>query len=389
MTEPDPEFKNHGEKLKVLMLVTEDWYFQSHRADLANTLMGTGFDIFVGANINNLEAVTHNRSVRITHIPFRRGAGSMLHDIRTSLSVVNLIRRSKPDIVHSVAIKPIIISLVSIFLFPRIKFVNAFSGMGYIFTSDSARSGAYFRLVRFLLRLIAKRRNCWALVQNTDDAEFLTSNKFSFPDRSRLIAGSGIKLRPEAANNVGDNARRPLNIVLPARMLRDKGVEEFVEAAKHLASNNSCVFVLVGGVDPENPASLTESELKEFAARPNVQWWGKQKDMDAVYRQADIVCLPSYREGLPKALLEAATYGIPLVSTDVPGCREICVQGVSGLLVAPKDPTALACALANLVDDSALREQYGRGALRLVQEKFSLDKIVAQTSAFYHELAGC
>ena len=206
----------------------------------------------------------------------------------------------------------------------------------------------------------------------------------SLPARLRLIRGAGVNIQtfyPKVP------PFGPVVIVLVARMLWDKGVGEFVEAAHYLTKEGvNARFVLVGDPDPANPASIPEATLRNWQGQHGVEWWGRREDMPAVLQGAHIACLPSYREGLPKSLLEAAACGLPIVTTDAPGCREVVRDGVNGLLVPVRDSAALATALGKLIGDPALRRRMGEQSRLLAESEFGQEAIIAQTLAVYREV---
>ena len=239
--------------------------------------------------------------------------------------------------------------------------------------------------MRRLLKLALSGPNSRLIVQNPTDLETFARENVVRRVNIRLIRGSGV-----------DPARYPLCdakgsgvpiVVLPARMLRDKGVVEFVTAARQLRAEGACArFVLCGEPDPLNPSSLSTSEIEAFTREGSVEYWGWQDDMHPVWRQAQIVCLPSYREGLPKALLEAAASGLPVVATDVPGCSEIARPGVNGWVVPARDGRALAAGLREAISREDLRVLYGKRGREIVEKEFSLAHVIEQTLNVYDEL---
>jgi glycosyltransferase involved in cell wall biosynthesis len=236
-------------------------------------------------------------------------------------------------------------------------------------------------VVVFGYRRLLARPRVRVIVQNPEDqAQLQRSAGLS----AVLIRGAGVDLtrfrpQPPPAGQV--------TIVLASRMLWDKGVREFVDAARRLrAGRGRCRCVLVGKPDPDNPSAVPEQQLRQWHDSGAIQWWGHQADMPAVLAQAHIVCLPSYREGLPTILIEAAAAGLPLVATDVPGCREVVRQERNGLLVPPRDVVALARALTRLVGDASLRAAYGLESRRLAAAELGIDRVAQETLAVYRSL---
>jgi glycosyltransferase involved in cell wall biosynthesis len=239
------------------------------------------------------------------------------------------------------------------------------------------------------MRLALGGERARLILQNPDDVRFFERTGISPRARIRLIAGSGVdcaRFLPPAPGHERA-AGEALRVVLAARMLWDKGVDEFVNAARLLkAENRNLRFVLAGSPDPGNPASIPEQALLEWQASGLVEWLGHVDDMPTLLAGADIVALPSYREGLPKSLIEAAACARPLITTDVPGCREVVTNGVDGLLVPARDATALARAIARLQDDPALAHRLGLAAREKALAEFDERIVIARTLAVYDEV---
>jgi glycosyltransferase involved in cell wall biosynthesis len=368
----------------VLYLVTEDWYFVSHRLDLARGARDAGFKVIVGTRFNDHREILQAEGFTLYDIPFERSMRHPMSDFLAWRAISRLLRNETPSIVHLVSLKPILLGgLASRGTTTTV--LMAFTGMGYIFSSSDNLARLLRPFITFVLRIIAKRPGIWSTAQNRDDADLIRERNIVNSDRLGIIAGSGVDTQ---AFNVDPTAAASRSIVLfPARLLRDKGVHEFVEAARIVRETRRQIrFVLAGAHDLDNPAVVSKKVLDEWQRMNLVEWWGDCRDMAAVYAQARIVCLPSYREGLPKALLEAAACGRPLVATDVPGCREICRDGETGLLVPVADAPALARAIMRLLDDDALAERFGRAGRQLVLQEYSSRIVIGATLALYQRM---
>ena len=366
--------------MKLLFVVTEDWYFVSHRLPLAVAAQEAGFDVAVATRARHQADAIRNAGIRLIRFELLRRGGNPLAEV---MALWRLYRLEQPDLVHHVALKPVMLGALAVWLARVPAQVNAVAGLGWLFTS----SGRIVRLIRPMLRwMLARLLNqphSLTIVQNPEDMSLL--ERWGVPAaRLRLIRGAGVNIQhfhpmpppPE-----------PVCIVLVARMLWDKGVGEFVEAARRLTvAGVKARFVLVGDPDPANPASVSESTLRAWDGQQGVEWWGRREDMPAVLQAAHIACLPSYREGLPKSLLEAAACGLPIVTTDAPGCREVVQDGVNGLLVPVRDAVALAAALERLIGDAALRRGMGVQSRLLAETEFGLENVIAQTLAVYREV---
>lgn len=363
---------------RLVFLDTEDWYFVTHHLPLAVAAKQAGFEVTVitrcGAKCDAI------RAAGIDVLPFgmaRRGLNPV-GLMREVIGVSRLYRRIEPDLVHHVALRPVVVGgLAAQFAGVRGR-VAAIAGMGYAFTAG--RGGWLAAALRLLLRQ-ALRRSA-VIVQNPDDAAAV---------RRLGVAQARIHLIPGAGVDVGRFTPMPEPpdkpaVMLASRLLWDKGVGEFVEAARRLAGRAR--FVLVGAPDPGNPASVSEADLRGWVSQGVVEWWGVREDMPAVLNQTHIVCLPSYREGLPKVLLEAMACGRAVITTDATGCRDCVRDGDNGLLVPVKDAQALTDAIGRLLDDPALRRRMGaRGRQRAVEE-FSLERVIEATLAVYREALG-
>lgn len=369
---------------RILYFVTEDWVFCLHRLPLACAALRAGYDVAVVTRVRNHGDPIIAAGLRLIPVNLARGGMHPWRELRTLLELWRIYRAERPDIVHHVAVKPVLYgSLIAALTGVRAT-VNALTGMGFLFTSNRRLARLLRPAVELALRVLLNRRGSRVIFQNADDLRTLTGAGIVKPGTTRLIRGSGVDTiafmpSPELPGT-------PL-VVLPARLLWDKGVGEFVAAARLLKQQGMRArFALVGDRDPENPAAVPQATLDAWRAEGVVELWGWRDDMAHVYRDCHVVCLPSYREGLPKALLEAAACGRPSVSCDVEGCRDAVRHGESGLLVPVRDANALAAALRRLIENPAQRAAFGRTARDIVVAEFSLDIVIGQTLALYREL---
>lgn len=367
---------------RLVFFVTEDWYFCSHRLPLARAASAAGFDVAVVTRVQRHAAQIRDAGIELIAIDLARASKNPFTEMRTLLQLIGIYRRLKPDIVHHVALKPVLYGTIAARLAGVPTVINALAGLGYLFSSSDIAA----RLSRPLLEIgfRALLRPSRVIVQNPDDQQLLVERGLINAERTTLIRGSGVDLKAFApaleANGI------PL-IVLPARLLWDKGVGEFVAAARLLRQQGvPARFALVGTPDPANPAAVPQATLDAWRAEGVVELWGWRDDMAQVFRDCHLVCLPSYREGLPKALIEAAACGRPLVTCDVPGCREVVRHGVNGLLVPPRDPAALANALKQLIENPQRRAAFGHRARDIAVAEFSLGAVIDQTLTLYREL---
>jgi glycosyltransferase involved in cell wall biosynthesis len=364
---------------KLLFVVTEDWYFISHRLPLAVAAKAAGFDVAVATREGPQASVVRNAGVRLIPLELSRRGGNPVTEV---IALWRLYRKERPDVVHHVALKPVVFGAIAAWLARVPAQVNAISGLGWLFTS----SNRMLRLIRPILRRVLCRvlaqRGGITIVQNPEDLEFLKNSGLS-ATRLRLIRGAGVDV---SVFHPVPQPPEPVCVMMVSRMLWSKGVKEFVDAAQHLTQTGvKARFVLVGEPDLANPASVPESTLRNWQGRNGLEWWGRREDVAAILHEAHIACLPSDREGLPKSLLEAAACGLPIVTTDTPGCREVVADGTNGLLVPVCNSHALAEALGSLISDPRMRQRMGeQSRIRAVTE-YSLETVIKETLAIYRE----
>jgi glycosyltransferase involved in cell wall biosynthesis len=369
---------------KLLFLVTEDWYFCSHRLPPARAAQAAGYDIIVATRVGRHSPDISAEGFALVPIDLRRRSRNPFRELMAIAQIVKIYRCERPDIVHHVALKPVLYGSIAAVLVRGPSVVNALAGMGFLFTSASRLATVLRTVVSGLFRFLLNTGRNVLILQNPDDRAMLVNGGLVDAKRVRLIRGSGVDIARFAPT---PEPNTPLVVMLPSRMLWDKGVGEFVEAARQLRKRGTTArFVLVGNGDPDNPASISETQLKTWHDSGVVETWGHRGDMPLTLAQAHIVCLPSYREGLPKVLLEAAACGRALIATDVPGCREIVRHGENGLLVTVRDATSLADAIEQLLGDSKLRQAMAQKGRDMVETEFSEARVAQQTLAVYREL---
>jgi glycosyltransferase involved in cell wall biosynthesis len=368
----------------LLYLVTEDWYFLSHRLPMAKAAQNAGYDVHVATRVGTCSAMIEAHGFRLHPLRWPRGSLNPFARAALCWNVRVLYRRLGPDLVHHVALEPTIIGSLAASRLPIVR-LNALAGLGFAFTSSTLKARTTRAILGRLLAWLLNRPQSAALVQNTDDRMALMSLGVS-AERIFLIAGSGVDTNaltplPEPAG--------PPTAAFVGRLLDDKGVRTLIAAHELLVRRGRAIqLYLAGEVDPANPASISSDEIRNWARRTGVSMLGQVEDIRDVWAAAHIAVLPSRREGLPKSLLEAAACGRAIVATDVPGCREIAHAGVNALLVPPDDPAALAEAIDRLAQDRPLREQFGAAGRALVENRFSSARIGRETVALYDELLG-
>lgn len=372
-------------KKKLLIVVSVAKFFLSHRLTLAKAAKEAGYEVHIATPPSKYTAeITANGLIHHC-ISMDRGGLNAYRDIMSIFSLYRLYKSVRPDIVHHVTIKPILYGGIAARFAGVPAVINAISGLGYLFISNNRTIKWVRSLVLPLYKFSFSHSNMCAIFQNHEDRAFFVNKKLINKKHTVLIRGAGVDMQcyqPSIEFSVSD----PL-IILPARMLWDKGVAEFVEAARILKKQNiSARFVLVGDSDLANPTAVPKEYLHALIKEGVVEWWGERDDMPIVFRNASIVCLPSYREGLPRALVEASASGRAIVTTDVPGCRDVVRAGQNGLLVPAKNSTALAGALLKLIRDPKLRKSMGKRGRKIVERDYSLEMVLNQTLGIYQSL---
>lgn len=368
---------------RALIVVNDAAFFLSHRLPLAIGARDAGFDVHVATPRDAASSAIEAAGLGFHAIPLSRGGTSVGAELRTIAALVALYRDVRPDVVHHVTAKPILYGGIAARIARVPAVVHAVSGLGHVFISDAPKARAIRAGVKATYGVVTGHPNCAVIFQNEDDRR--TFGRAIRTERVLMTRGSGVDLKRFASAPLPSGASGAPLVVMPSRMLWDKGVAEFVDAARALTG--LARFALVGGVDPANPAAVPRDRIDAWVRKGIVEWWGARSDMPDVLRQASIVCLPSYREGMPKALLEAVAVGRPVVTTDVPGCRDVLTEPGEpyGLLVPAKDGAALARALGSLLRDRGALERMAEAARRAAPA-FAVERVVADTIALWRSL---
>lgn len=378
----DPKIEASRTKPVLLYLVTEDWYFMSHRLPMAIAAQNAGYEVQVATNVDKYGAQIEAHGFRLHPLSWRRGSANPVYLLSAVLQIRALYRRLRPDLIHHVALQSVIIGATAA-LGLRLAQLNAFGGLGSTYTSQSAKALALRSILKGILRWLLNGPRNAVLVQNLDDRKEIESIGIAAEQIFR-IPGSGVDV---VALSPLPEPPEPVTVAFVGRLLEDKGIRVLIAAQDLLSARGRQIRVLIAGEpDPANPASIPESEIETWKTKKNVVVAGHVEDIRAIWAAAHIAVLPSRREGLPKSLLEAAACGRPLIATDVPGCREIARKGINALLVPPDNPMALAEAIEQLSDDPPLRAKFGAESRRLVIENFSSDRIGEQTVSLYDRL---
>ena len=369
---------------RLLFVVTEDWYFVSHRLYMATVAVKAGYKVALLSRTSKYQELIEESGIEVINWSLNRRSRNLISEFKAFREISAVIDRFKPDIVHSVALKPILYTALQLKRKNTYANIYALGGLGFVFSSSKLKAQILRFLLVVILRWVLGGERVRVILQNPDDFNLLLRLKVITNDKTRLIRGVGVDTSLFSPSPKLHD--KPI-VLLPARILWDKGIADFVEIANRMKSYEVNVrFVLVGDPDPHNPESVSMLQLEEWLEKGVIEWWGHKEEMQNIYQQATIVCLPSYREGLPKSLLEAASCALPIVTYDVPGCREVVIDGINGFLVPLKDEHALLNAIKKLLNDVSLCDKFGQAGRDLVIREFSQQKIASETKKIWKEV---
>lgn len=368
---------------RLLFVVNDAGYFLSHRLPLACAARDADWEVHVATALSPAQEQIRGAGFAVHSVPLTRSGLRPDREIATMIAIWRLLRRLKPDLAHFVTLKAVVTGGLAARLAGVPASVFAITGLGHVFT-DSGIKGRILRLIFRLLLPFLVTKHTRIIVQNREDGERIAFSR-AIRQRLKLIRGSGVDIDQFSACV---EPPEPVTILLASRMIWKKGVGDLVEAARLLKAKGVGVKILLAGdSDPGNPGCIATAQLSAWNQEDNIEWLGFQSDMPALMARCHIVCLPSYYgEGVPKCLIEAAAAGRPIVTTDMPGCRDIVWDRENGLLVPARNPEALATALKILIDDSELRRHFGARGRAIVAEGFSSRQVIAETIAVYDAL---
>lgn len=375
---------NGRDQLTVLFVETDDWAFAKHRIDLGRAALAAGYRVVVAAPQTEWAAGLVEEGFEFFPIPLNRSSSNPFREIGAILALTRIYREVRPDIAHHVALKAIIYGSVAARMTRVPSMVNYITGLGYMYTGDDLHRRFLRYLISPALAIALRGKRVRNIFENVSDLKRLTS--VGLVDARLSIVGHGAGVDMERFKPTPEPPGDPV-VLLASRLLWDKGVGELVDAVRMLKSRGLLFRTVVAGrPDPENPASLDETTLRGWETEGLIEWVGYVDDVPALLAESHIACLPSYREGLPVALVEAAAAGRPIVATDVPGCRDVVDHGVNGLLVPPRDGAALASALETLIRDPGLRLRMGASGREKAAESHSSEVVIAEVFDVWNQL---
>lgn len=377
--------------MKFMFFANTDWYLYNFRMSTALHLKEQGAEVVMLSPPGSFGHRFAEQGIRWVTLPsMDRASLNPVREALTLRQVVRVLSEERPDLLHNFTVKCAVYGALAARMAGVPAVVNAVAGMGYVFTSDAMMARTLRPVVKVLMRGTLGSDNSRLVLQNPDDEHAFINSRLVPRQNIRLIRSSGVNTRRFAPAERSDEAK-PLRVLLAARLLWEKGVQEFVDAAAMVKARGCAMeFLLAGAPDPGNPRSVDQAHVDEWVAKGLVTWLGHVDDMPALLRSVDVMALPSYyREGVPKSLIEGAACGLALVTTNLPGCREVVsCHGIDGLHATPRDAASLAGLLIELHEDRALLRRLGESARRKALSDFDEQIVISRTLEVYDELIG-
>jgi glycosyltransferase involved in cell wall biosynthesis len=372
---------------KILLFANTEWYLYNFRLPLVRALRAAGADIVLVSPDGPYGAMLRAEGFRWIPLPMTRRSLNPFREALLLVRLATLYRRERPVIAHHFTIKCVVYGSLVARLTGVQRRVNAVAGMGYVYMSKDLLARVLRLPLLQLMRLALGGNKARLIVQNSDDYSTFASGRMVGDSNIRLIRGSGVNTGRFSPRPTARSAAQPVRILFASRVLWDKGVKEFVEAAGILKARGIAArFLLAGEPDPGNPATVPPEVIDQWKSSGLVEVLGHVEKMELLLNDVDVAVLPSYREGAPRSLIEAAACGLPIVTTDVPGCREVVEHGITGLLVPCRDSEQLANAIQQLVESPEARREMGAAGRRKVLEEYDERIVLEKTMAVYREL---
>ncbi|EOZ5531036.1 glycosyltransferase family 4 protein [Vibrio metschnikovii] len=373
--------------MKLLFIVNVDWFFVSHRLPIAQKALKQGYKVTLACYFTEHKQDLIDMGFNVVDLPFTRSGGSIGNDLKTIKAIRDLVIQQQPSIIHAVTIKPVLYTGLALKNIKKdVPFVAAISGLGYVFTANTLRAKVTKLIASVFYKISLSQKYKTVIFQNTYDEAILTEvAKLKLVDKT-LIKGSGADL--SVYNYLPESTDDTVKIVMACRLLKEKGVYQYVDAAKIVKNRYpSAEFLLVGTPDLENPNSIKQTEIDKWVSEGSINYLGHSDNIPNVFSQSNIVCLPSfYGEGVPKVLIEAAACGRAIVTTDNPGCRDAVIEDETGLTVPIRDAKALAAAILKLIEQPELRISMGAKARVFAEKEFDVNSVVNRHLEIYNNL---
>jgi len=365
---------------KLLFIVNVDWFFVSHRLPIALAAIKQGYEVHVTCGITDKKTMLESHGLIVHPLTLSRSGFGVFNELKTLKQLFAIIKLVRPDITHTITIKPVLYgNIVSRLLRVPVR-VASISGLGYVFISSGIKT-KFLRVIIALLYRLALGGAKTVIFQNRSDRDVLKKLGAIKPKQELFIRGSGVDL---SLYPILPEPKGAPVVILVARLLADKGVYEFVKAAEIMkAQASNARMVLVGSTDPGNLKSVTTQEINSWVDAGIIEYWGYSTEVAAIMSKSNIIVLPSYREGLPKVLIEAAACGRAVVTTNVPGCRDAIDPNETGLLVDVKSASSLVSGILRLINDNDLRYKFAKNARKLAERAFNIDDVISMHLSIY------
>ena len=371
--------------LKLLIILNDLPFFITHRLHLAVEAKKRGFDVHILAPYHKKSYLTVNKyGLKFHDIPLKRGGKNIFSELKLFISIWKQISKTKPHLVHFVSMKPVLYGGIIARILKVPGTVNAITGLGFLFVTSSLFTRILREFVFIIYKFSLNHKNSISIFQNNDDLELFLGKNLVKESNTVIIKGCGVDINEFKPKK---NLNAETIVMFPARIIGDKGANEFFNAALMLRKEGiKAKFVLVGRSDPDNPTNIDKETIEKLVENKVLEWWGFSENMSETLSKASIICLPSYREGLPKVLIEAASLGKPIVTTDVPGCREIVINGQNGVLVPVKDSIKLSLAIKKLIYDESMQKNMGIKGRKLVEKNFTSQDFILKSIKVYETI---
>ena len=367
---------------KILFVINVDWFFISHRLPLALEALKKGYEVHLACGISDKKEYLEKLGIKVHPLNLSRSGTGIKGELKAFIEIFNVLKKVTPDIAHFVTIKPVLYGGIASRFFGGFRKVFAISGLGFVFVAQTLKAKIVRTIVRAMYKIALGGKNSHVIVQNPEDKKVILSFNVTEDKNITLIKGSGVDLEQYFYKISENNIPK---IVMASRLLKEKGVFEFAQAAKILENKNLKVeFELYGEIDEGNPNSLTKTDLEKISKIGNFEIKGFSSDIKSVFQKSDIVVLPSYYgEGLPKVLIEAAACGRAIITTDMPGCKDTIIENQTGLFCKTKDAESLAFQIEKLILDKDLRNSMGEAGRVLAEKEFDIKKVVKKHFDIY------
>ncbi|EGR5587403.1 glycosyltransferase family 1 protein [Vibrio cholerae] len=370
--------------MKFLFIVNCSSFFKSHFLNLAVSVKERGCMVYIASGNDKQRKYFESLGFTFELLPISRSGKNFFQELKTIYAIRSLILRYKPDHVHMFTIKPVLYGGIVNRLLSKnrpVKSIFSVTGLGSASMSQSMKGRLLWKSLNLVYKFIFNVDNSSVIFENADDQDLFIQSGIVSVHKSSIVNGAGVDMvefSPSCTKST------PVSVILVARLLKDKGVREYIDAGRILKEREVPVeLLLVGSIDPENPSSMTDNDIQIASKNGYVKVLGFRSDIAECYRNADIACLPSYREGLPKSLIEATACGLPIITTDVPGCRQMVHGGENGILVPAKNSMLLARAIENMVNNSKMREKMGIRSREIAEERYSYETIISSFLSVY------